>query len=288
MNRLEVMQILKSFFRRLEDAGEDEDPVALLKPFLDIVLSLKKDLPLSIPALRALASLIMNKVKTEQPAGAEKNIIYGRINRKYKRLCRIQDELSRLNLKKAAPGVVLEDFIFSQIDFSRYREINADYFENLYVEGLGDFDGSFYKKNFNCAGEEIRSIIEKSYEKVGNVYKIRKENPLILSIMRNLETSLETLPLLSPGEINEETKNLLDFAAGFQAAGSAAGGIAYSMRESITGMELLYRYLVPGLDSVRIFHEDGISTELFISGQGELSGTFYPGNKPWTLILISF
>ena len=268
LNRTEVIQFLASFFAGLEKP-ETDTPGTDLKPFLDLVLSLKQTLPLSIPLLRDLAALVNGK--TGLPAGPVKK----RIDRRYARLCRLQEELGRLDLKKAAPGVTPEDYIFSRIDFSRYRKMPEEEFDLLFPAGLTDFDEAFCKKNFGLERDKIQSAIEKNYTKEEGFYKMRRDNPLTLSIMRTLDTSLETSPLFTAEEIREELTNLLDFTGG----GKTRGGL-------LPGMEKLYRQLALSLNGIVIAHGDAMTTKLFISPQGDLSGTFRPGNKPWTLVLI--
>ena len=233
-------------------------------------------LPFSLPLLRDMADLAAGKNRVTGP-------LKRRIERYYIRLCRLQEELGRLELKKAALGATLgisgyktfEDFAFSQIDFSRYRKMDEKDFDELFPEGLRDFDETFFKKNFNLGRREIQSVIEGSYKKIEGQYMLKRETPLVLSLMRTLETSLETSPLFSAGEINEELQKLLDFIEGGRAKGKL-----------LPGMERLFSLLVLSLDNVLITHGDGMTTKLFISPGGDLSGTFRPGNKPWTLVLI--
>jgi len=250
------------------------EAITILKPFLDYVSSINESMPFyaGIPILRDLTSLAAKAAN----AGAnvsETGPVKKRINRLYMRLCRLQEELGKLDLKKAKPnvalGLSLEDFIFSNIDFSRYREINENYFTTLFSEGLADFGEDFLRKNLNRGKNEVKTLIEQSYKKVEGFYKIEKESPLILSIMRTLETSLETLPLLSLEEITQELDRI---------------PAKYGGREN---QEKLYSLLVTSLDGVIITHNDGMTTKLFISASGELSGTFRPADKPWTIALIS-
>jgi len=253
------------------------EAIRTLKPFLDYVLSINESMPFyaSIPILRELASLAANTAQaaTATANAAETGPMKKRINRLYLRLCRLQEELGRLDLKKAKPnvslGLALEDFIFSKIDFSRYREINENYFTTLFSEGLADFGEGFLKKNFKRGKSEIKTLIEQSYKKTEGVYRIEKEGPLILSVMRTLETSLETLPIFSLEEITEE----------FDRIPAKYGG-----REN---QEKLYSLLVTSLDGLVITHDDGMTTKLFIKASGELAGTFRPADKPWTVVLIS-
>jgi hypothetical protein len=178
-----------------------------------------------------------------------------RLDRRYARLCFIQEELGTLDFKKAEGKSSFEDFVFSQTDFSRYREIPNAGFVFFTAEGLGDFEDSFFPKYFGIPRAGTLALIEGSYRKEGAVYRLVRENPLILSVMRTLQTSLELGPLIRPEEVPEVPRGL-------------------------------FRDLVYKLDNRIITHEDGATTKLFISPSGDLSGTFRPGNKPWTLVLI--
>ena len=274
MNRPEVNSFLKSFFAELKNTSFPiEGPYIkpVLEPLLNIILSLKQNLPLSIPLLRELA-LITTKVDFPYKSGG---LLYGRINRLYTRLCRVTNELGRLDFKKAAmgshAGLTLEDFVFSQIDFSRYREIGEKDFYEFFLEGLNDFNENFFINNFGLEKKEIKQTIEDGYKKTNGFFRIQREGPLILSIMRTLETSLENPALLTPMEIQAEMDVLLNFIG--------AG-------KQIKDEGLLYKLLVLSLDNVTIAHDDGIVTKLFISPEGDLLGIFLPGNKAWTRILI--
>ena len=239
-----------------------------LKPFLDLVSSLKKSLSLSIPLLRNFAAFCTDDTKT---INSTEGILNKRIDRRYLRLCRIQDNLGGLDFKKASAGASIEDFVFSQIDFSRYREIKEKTFKLLFREGLEDFDDAFYKKIFGHEKKEIQSVISLNYKEANGFYRLQRENPLILSVMQNLETSLESLPLFTAGEIRGELKELLDFIG---------------KSGKIQNTELLYPLLVYCLNGALITHDDGMTTKLFISPQGDLAGTFRPKDKPWTRTLI--
>ena len=246
---------------------ERPEAIQILKPFLDAVTSLKNESSAAIPLLRELAVLSSGVDSAGSESEAAPGPLKKRIHRRYLRLCRIQEELSRLDFKKAGAGVSPEDYVFSQIDFSRYREMDRTYFETLFLEGHEDFSEAFFRKNFNHSREEIQTLIETGCTKTEALYKIQKESPLILSVMRTLETSLETLPLFSAAEIDSELKKLPDFS------GKPAA-------------EALFPLLVTSLDGACIHHEDGMTTKLFINDDGDLAGTFRPSDKPWTLVLI--
>lgn len=230
-----------------------------LKQFFNLVASLKKDIP--VPLLRELCALGKGK-DIDKGAGP----IGKKLERIYLRMCRVQEELGLLDLKKAAPGVSAEDFIFSTIDFSRYREIESCYFETLFSCGPEDFDEVFFKKNFALGREEIKAIVKGSYIKTEGLYKIQKENPVVLSLMRTLEMSLENSPLFTICEVKRELADIPGFRL---------------------SAENLYPVLVTGLDGITFTHRDGMKTNLFVAEQGKLSGTFMPAGKPWTRVLIN-
>ena len=268
MNRFEVIQFLKSFFTEIKTPGGDSSvSIKIMEPFNKLVLSLKMNLPMPIALLRELAALGTGTDLSE----TNTSLLYGRINRCYLRLRRTQEELGRIDLGKAGPGVSPEDYIFSRIDFSRYLAMSGKDFNALFPAGLTDFNEEFYKKNFSYTRNELQALIEGSYKKTDEVYRIGKDNLLILSVMRTLDTSLESAALISAGEVEQELKNLFNF-------------LGRDMR--IPDLELFYAHLISCFDGKSILHEDGMTTDLFISPQGDLSGTFRPDNKPWTQILI--
>jgi len=246
------------------------EAIQTLKPFLDYVSSVSPDesdpLCASIPILRELTDMAVNAERAA--AGPVKK----RIHRQYYRLCRLQEELGRLDLKKAKPsvslGINVEDYIFSIIDFNRYKEINETYFVKLFAEGVDDFPDAFYWINFKRRRDDIRDLIERSYKKTEGVYRTKKEGPLLLSVMRTLETSLETVPPFSLSEIMEELGRI---------------PAKYGGNEN---KKKIFWLLVSSLNGVAITHDDGMATKLFITDSGDMAGTFRPADKPWTLILI--
>ena len=274
--RFEVKIFLQSFFDELIDSKTAAN--VNVQPFLNLVLSLKKNHSLSTPLLRELAVIVKDREINFQKKDSAAGILIHRVDRYYYRLCRMQEELGRLDFKKAAPGASPEDYVFSQINFSRYREVHEKDFEGFFLEGISDFDEAFFKNNFSLAAEGVKLLIQGSYKKTNGQYKMLRENSLILSVMRSLETSLESRPLLGAAEISLELKNLLEFVGGFNENLPPGAGFLYSER--------LYSLLVLNLDNVNITHEDGAKTTLFISDDGKLCGTFRPGNKPWTRVLI--
>ena len=241
---------------------------------MDFLLTLKKDKP--IPILRDLAVLA-----TDSKTGHKKiEFLKRKLDRLYNRLSFQQEELGNLDLKKAyseaSSGKLgtagnLEDYVFSRINFSRYREIESAVFETFFLEGTADFSDSFFRKNFNLCVKEIHSLINESYEKAVQRYKLRNETPVILSVMRTLEVSLEASPLFTVEEIQSELDFLKDIA-----------GANTKMPDG----EILFLLLIFCLDNISIVHTDNMVTKLFKSPDGGLSGTFRPGDKPWTRTLL--
>jgi hypothetical protein len=178
-----------------------------------------------------------------------------RLDRRYARLCFIQGELGRLDFKKAEKVFPFEDFVLNQTDFSPYKEIPGPGFEFFTAEGLGDFEDFFFLKYFSLGRDETLALIKRSYRQEASLYRLIEENPLILSVMRTLQTSLELAPLIRAEEV----------------PGLNPG---------------LFRSLIYKLDNTTVTHADGMTTKLFISPAGDLSGTFKPGGKAWTLVLV--
>jgi hypothetical protein len=244
------------------------EAIQTLKPFLDHILSIDENNPIyaSIPILRELTGMAVNAER------AETGPVEKRLRRQYYRLCRLQEELEHLDLNKAKAslsiGYTVEDFIFSHIDFSRYREINENYFEKLFAEGLEDYSDAYFWLNFRRHKVEIKDLIGGNYKKTEGVYRVKRESPLLLSVMRTLETSLDTVPPFSLHEVMEEQSKITT---------------KYGGKEN---RKKIFRLLVSSLDGVIITHDDGMTTKLFVKDSGELAGTFRPANKPWTLILV--
>ena len=282
---------------------EKDDPVfpeTEFKSFLDFILSLKKDLSLEIPLLRDLAALIvMKEISFSENNDPQKDLVQkypvqkgpvlGKIDRLYRRLRRVQEELGRLDLKKRSPekerGEILEDIVFSGIDFSRYGVLDEIDFENFYLEGLDDFGESTFLKNFGIKKEAVFSLLKRGYEKIPGSYRLSTglksgDIILIISVMRTLDTSPDTEELFEVRDIQKELRNLFSFLEDDRRVPGS------KFRPGIKGTEKLYRLLVSGLDNVQITHGDGMTTKLFINSQLDLAGTFRPDNKPWTRVLI--
>ncbi|MDR2701425.1 MAG: hypothetical protein LBB72_03230 [Spirochaetaceae bacterium] len=190
------------------------------------------------------------------------NTIKRRIESRYTRLLFVHKELAGLDAaakqqEKLTPSGSFEDFVFSRIDFSVYKKIDAEEFRLLFDDGLADYSEAFYQKAFNMNREEVRGVIARSYIQAGPFYVCKQAGHLILSIMRTLHTSLEFAPIIAAGELS--------------------------------GADQL-RLMAELLDGTVIRHSDNSETKLFVPGKNSgsplLCGTFYPLGKACTITLI--
>jgi hypothetical protein len=191
------------------------------------------------------------------------NTIKRRIESRYRRILFVHKELAKLDTaakqqEQTTAAGSFEDFVFSRIDFSVYKKIDAEEFRLLFDEGLDDYTEMFYQQNFNMTREETRKVIARSFIRIGPFYLCKKAGPLLLSILRTVHTSLQFAPLLDP-ELGPEQ----------------------------------LRLTVELLDGVVIHHSDNSETKLFVpanstgkSGGPLLCGTFYPLGKACTITLV--
>jgi len=189
------------------------------------------------------------------------NTVKRRIESRYRRLLFVHRELADLDAavkqRGDAPAESFEDFVFSRIDFSVYKKIDAEEFRLLFDDGLDDYADAFFQKAFNMNREKVRSVIAGAYIQAGAFYLCKQAGPLLLSIMRTLHTSLEFAPIIAAGELS--------------------------------GADQL-RVMAELLNGTVIRHSDNSETKLFIpggnSGSPLLCGTFYPLGKACTIVLI--
>ena len=153
-----------------------------------------------------------------------------------------------------AGGGSVEDLVFKNIDFSVYKKIEEEEFRLLFDEGLEDYDDDFFENAFKMSRAEVRIIILSSYIKIGPFFVCKKSGPLLLAIMRTLQTSLDFAPVLTVTDTESQSR---------------------------------YSALTSALDGVGIRHGDGTETRLFVPREGAaLSGTFHPLGKAHTIALL--
>jgi hypothetical protein len=280
------------FLGSLKDQAGDQNSVR------DFLLCLR-DLPADIPILKNIAGLIGGR----RPEGAPGGIITSRLESRYRRIRFVQEELGKLDLTQAGLGTSLEDFIFSRIDFSVYDKIDEKTFRLLYETGPDDYGDAFFESNFRRSRSETGNIIHRSYKKIGPFYyRLRGKgplNPLLLSIMRTLQSSLEFRPLLGREEVLNECTGLIRFLQGEarnRPAYPAPGKESFFYLAQSFGT--LFRHIAAALDQLTLTHDDGMETRLFTETVPAASppdagtpglvlrGVFHPLNKPYTITLV--
>jgi hypothetical protein len=239
-----------------------------------------------IPVLTEIADISAGKAAGLQGQGS-RSLLRKRLDRRYARVCVVHSELNKLNFKNARPGTGFDDFIFQQTDFDVYKQISAENFAVFFLEGLDDYDESFYKKNFMMDKEKLKALIGRSYAPAGDSYVCKtlngKINPLLLGIVRTLHTSLEFLPLIGKEELHGETAILIRFLQSHSAVDEE------SAANLSAGFPALFGGFLHALNGAVVTHLDTMKTTLTVkteNGKPALYGTFRPGNKAFTIPLI--
>jgi hypothetical protein len=194
--------------------------------------------------------------------------------------------LGRLDFKKAGSGKNFDDFVFEQTDFSIYKSIPREDFVLFAGSGLEDYEDVFFEKNFNLGRKTIAGIIGGAYIKAGPSFCIRDEklllNPLMLSVIRTLHTSLQFASLFTPKEVLGECNRLIRL---LQNRFPGAETFFYLPR-NFGGV---FRRITGALHKTAFTHADGMKTALSAAADGGgliLSGTFHPGGKAYTMPLV--
>ena len=211
-------------------------------------------------------------------------VVKQRIESRYRRILFVHHELAKLNVAvkqagpiKTIPGGSFEDFVFSAIDFSIYKKIDAEEFRLLFDEGLADFEESFYQKTFTMSREDIRRTITEAYIKEDSFYICKRTGLLLLSIMRTVHSSLDFAPVLTSDDVAEISRR------------TRAGDTCVNGQGFFSGKDQL-RAAAKLLDGALIRHKDGMETKLFtpkaknnenIPADPLLCGTFYPMGKAY-------
>jgi hypothetical protein len=282
---------LSSFFIGLKNKTCDNKAV---KQFLTDLLDLPDlaDIPADAPAMPILRDIAALSAGIKVPAYPGGGILGTRLESRYRRICFVHQELGKLDFKQAKPGMRFDDFVFEQTDFGIYKKIPREDFYLFYEAGLNDFDDAFYKKNFGINRSAVRTIINRMYRQIDASYCCKKEeilqNPLFISIMRTLHTSLEFAPLIDSGELLRECTGLIRFLLGQSDMDKDL--FFYLAR----GFNELFCRILCNLHNAVLTHSDGMNTTLFIApaddtGNSALSlwGTFRPDNKAHTISLVS-
>lgn len=223
------------------------------------------------------------------------------IHRRYSRIRFVHRELGKLDFSKARPGADFRDFVFEQIDFSVYRLISPEDFELFSGDGLLDFGDDFFQEAFHLDRAGTAALIRGAYHSQGAYFALRDEkllyNPLLMSVMRTLHTSLNFAPLFTAEGVLKECIALAGYLEGRPPApGEAAvGRDAYFHLAQNFGA--IYPRILQALDGAVLTHRDGAKTLLSAKSeeassrdaQGRrgltLMGIFNPGAKPYTIAL---
>jgi hypothetical protein len=275
---------VSSFFTDLKNKAYDHQSIARL--LADLARIPGEILPL--PVLRNIHEI---SAGGKTPAYPGEGVIRTRLESRYRRMCFVYRELQKLDFKKARPGILFDDFVFEQTDFSIYQKIPRDDFYLFYETGLDDFDDGFYKKNFRINRGAVRAIISRMYRPIDAYYHCQDtqalRNPLFISIMRTLHTSLEFVPLIKRDELLRECTALIRFLLDQGELDKEA--FFYLARD----FNELFCYILCNLRNAEVIHADGMITSLFIAPADDtktsvltLWGTFRPLNKAYTIALV--
>ncbi|MDR1949462.1 MAG: hypothetical protein LBQ38_08720 [Spirochaetaceae bacterium] len=261
---------IAAFFDLLKTGGPDRASTAW---FLRELGLLPPDSLPSAPVLAGLAALRAGSLG-EGP-------VRGRLERRHIRIRFVQEELGKLDFNKAGAGAGFGDFVFSQTDFSIYKKIDPETFTLFSGAGPADYGDLFFENTFRLNRKAVQTIIAGAYREAGSCYVIKDEkllrNPLILSILRSLHTSLDFAPLITEEELLGEC--------------SALNRAAISPARPFS---VFFSCLLEVLDGVKVVQGDGMRTELSLhAGEGAqtggliLRGTFHPHNKAYTIPLAA-
>jgi hypothetical protein len=254
--------------------------------FLSGLADLPPDIREELPVLGDIAALCAASpaAGAESDAAVLQGPVFRGLNRRYLRIRFVQSELERLDFKKAGPGVMFNDFVFDQIDFSVYKKISAEDYSLYSREGLEDFDAPFFTRIFRLSRESVQALICGAYIRTGGFYRIKQEkllsNPLLMSVLRTLQTSLEFAPLFTQDAVRKECRALLCF---LQRAGEKGKGFYQE-----DGPERFFTFLLRALHGASAVHPDGMKTDLSAFQEEKalvLRGTFHPQGKAYTMTL---
>jgi hypothetical protein len=233
--------------------------------------------PVLLPGIAALLD------GAEQAIPAERAGRLGeRLHRRYLRVRMVQDELGKLNFKKAKPGDALDDFVFKQTDFSMYKKIRDEDF-SLFTAGLEDFDDSFYVNSFRMDREKTASVINGAYKRIGAFYYIKQEqnlyNPLLMAMIRTLHTSLAFAPLVTREELRAEFISVVNYLTENKVVEEKA------FLPATQNFTSVYAEFLSLLDGKSVMHNDGMVTTLAVEQSPVLKGTFHPREKAYSMVL---
>jgi hypothetical protein len=266
----------------------NSDGSAPLDTLVNRILKSFRNFPVELTSQMPVLTDIANSSAGLAGGGELRGTLLKRLERRYARICVVQSELNKLNFREAKPGTGFDDFVFQQTNFDIYKQIGAENFKLFFIEGLEDYSESFYKKRFMMDRRNLKALIDRSYHPEGEFFFCktlnREINPLLLSIVRTLHTSLEFLPLIGKEELYAECASLIRFLRSCSAIDEEA---AVNLD---AGFPSLFGGLLRALDGATVTHSDTMTTILSVkteNGKPVLYGTFRPRNKAFTVALVT-
>jgi hypothetical protein len=262
-------------------------------PALGGFLEASEELPLDLPLLGEMREfrLLSGAMTAHGTAARGVSASHGtagavpaKLERRYQRLCFVQESLEHIDFKKAKPGQGFEEFMLGQTDFSRYASLDKQFFNGLFIDGLDDYPDSFFTSAFRMNRKAIRTLVLASYaEKAGSLALI-KNNLFILSVMRTLHSSLDFASLWDKEAVLNELGGVLAF---FTERRIIDTGPSAVLKEK--GGEV-FVCLLSLFHHAEYRHDDGVKTGLFLApfrGCICLAGSFKPLGKAHSLALVS-
>jgi hypothetical protein len=202
---------------------------------------------------------------------------------RYRRIAFVQQSLGKIDFSKAKPNSSVEDFIFSQSDFSIYEKIDAKTFSLLYIDGLDDLSDDFYQKTLSKEKKEIKKIISLHHKLIDGFY-VSDGNPFLIPIMQSIQTSLDFVPFPHQNQCYKELEKLFDFLN--KNANLPEVFFQYLVQEED---DIFYNLLLL-LDKTEVMHNDKMVTCFFIGEEKNntaLFAVFHPEGKAFTKLMTT-
>jgi hypothetical protein len=122
----------------------------------------------------------------------------------------MEDAMAQKDVHIPRPREDFGDYVFRTIPLNHYKIFEKKYFETVMVEGMNDFDESFFDKIFGRSKTEISRLVTANYKKKDGKFLLRTTyDQDIIRIVFILETSVQFRPLISRSDILGDLKNAL-------------------------------------------------------------------------------
>ncbi|MDR1428864.1 MAG: hypothetical protein LBI85_01120 [Spirochaetaceae bacterium] len=263
---------LALFLKRL--AGKTFDG-----PALGGFLEASASLPLELPLLGGMREF---RASLGGPGLVNAAPVRAKLERRYLRLCFVQESLERIDFKKLKSGEGFEEFMLGQADFSRYALLDEKTFKGLFIDGLEDYPDAFFPQAFRMNREALRTLLLAGYARGEGKAALIKNNLFILSVMRTLHSSLDFAPLWDEKDVLNEMNTVLVFFSGRGITGREPASVLRERGDEI------FLCLLSLFHHVEYRQEDGAKTHLFLApfrGRVCLAASFRPLGKAHSLAL---